>query len=90
MDAPEQKLDWFNRLKQNEPDRYVEILERTRKRNREYYANPEYRQRMIDYSRAYRAEKAKDPEWKAKETARKLASKRKKLLEKLEREAAPA
>ena len=76
-------LAWSHRIKEEDPERYREHLDRVREYKRRVFADPEKRAANAARAAAYRAKKSADPAWVQAESARKMESK-KRLREKRE------
>ena len=58
-----QSESWYSRMKTDNPEMYASRLERSKMWWRRSYQDIEFRLKVVEARRAYRAEKSKDPEW---------------------------
>ena len=65
----EKKLDWFTRIRTEDPEKYRAQLEKMKAVNRRNYADPDYRAEFLAKKRETYKLKAADPEWRARRAA---------------------
>ena len=68
------KLDWYNRIKLEDPEKYAQCLQRRKDYHRQtYHTNEVYREKILAHKKAAHKLKAADPEWRARRNAYELA-----------------